>query len=94
MALTRSSAAHGAARLFDLLTLPDDLLVKVARHALAMEVPAALRLLQTCTALKVRLGVVRAEAEARKIEWAVGRKPAGRTWRDEWPDMYMERARG
>ena len=59
MTLTRSSAAR--ARLFDLLALPDDLLVKVAHHALAMEVPAALRLLQTCRALKVRLDVVRSK---------------------------------
>ena len=49
MAVTRSTAAR--ARLFDLLALPDDLLLTVARHALAMEVPAALRLLQTCKAL-------------------------------------------
>ena len=71
MAVTRSSAAR--ARLFDLLTLPDDLLVKVAHHALAMEVPAALRLLQTCKALQARLGVVGAEAKelakALKLCW-------------------------
>ena len=67
MAVTRSIAAR--ARLFDLLALPDDLLLKVARHALAMEVPAALRLLQTCKALHARLGVVPAEAEALKLCW-------------------------
>ena len=67
MAVTRSSAAR--ARLFDMLALPDDLLVAVARHTLAMEVPAALRLLQTCKALQARLDVVRAEAEALKLCW-------------------------
>ena len=40
MAVTRSIAAR--ARLFDLLALPDDLLLKVARHALAIDLPAAL----------------------------------------------------
>ena len=67
MAVTRSSAAR--ARLFHLLALPDDLLLKVALHALAMEVPAALRLLQTCKALQARLGVVPAEAKALKLCW-------------------------
>ena len=37
-------AAH--ARVFDLLALPDDLLLAVARHALAAELPSALRLVQ------------------------------------------------
>ena len=84
MAVTRSSAAR--ARLFDLLTLPDELLILVARHALAMEVPAALRLLQTCKALHNRLGVVPAEAEALKVELAALKQshsdglPAGWTW--------------
>ena len=67
MAVTRSIAAR--ARLFDLLSLPDDLLLTVARHALAMEVPAALRLLQTCKALQARLGAIGAEAEALKLCW-------------------------
>jgi len=67
MAVTRSIAAR--ARLFDLLSLPDDLLLTVVRHALAMEVPAALRLMQTCKALKNRLSVVPAEAEALKLCW-------------------------
>ena len=67
MAVTRSSAAR--ARLFDLLALPDDLLLKVALHALAMEVPAALRLLQTCKALQARLGAIGAEAAALKLCW-------------------------
>ena len=62
-------AATQAAAIFDLLDLPDDLLVKVARHALAMEVPAALRLLQTCKALQARLGAIGAEAEALKLCW-------------------------
>ena len=52
-----------------LLALPDELLILVARHAQAMEVPAALRLLRTCKALQTRLGVVRAEAEALKLCW-------------------------
>ena len=51
-------AASQAAALFDLISLPDDLLLKVALHALAMEVPAALRLLQTCKALHARLGYI------------------------------------
>ena len=42
----------------NLLALPDDLLLVVARHALAIELPAALRLLQTCTVLHARLDVV------------------------------------
>ena len=61
--------AAGHTRVFDLLALPDDLLLAVARHALAAELPSALRLLQACTALRARLGVVQAEATARRLCW-------------------------
>ena len=54
----------------NLLALPDDLMLVVARHALAIELPAALRLLQTCTVLHARLDVViRAEVKALRLCW-------------------------
>ena len=64
---TRSAAAR--ARRFDLLALPDDLLIAVARHALVADVPSMLRLLQACTALRARLGVLQAEANALRLCW-------------------------
>ena len=65
MAVTRSTAAR--ARLVDLLSLPDDLLLKVARHALAMEVPAALRLVQTCKALQAAQNATRNDVATARI---------------------------
>eukprot|EP00665_Eupelagonemidae_sp_cell47_P002354 gene2354-2925_t len=48
----------------ELLSLNDDLLLTIARELIARDVPAALRLLQTCTQARARLYVVQAEAAA------------------------------
>jgi hypothetical protein len=60
----------GGRRDFALLdALPDELLHEVWRHALVAHLPSALRLRQTSRALFNRLLPVRAESEARRLQW-------------------------
>ena len=87
--LTRAAARRRGPP-FDLLALPSELILLVARHLLADELVSPLRLGQTCLALWAKLKDVRAEAEARRIELHIGRRPSNRSWRDEWPDANLE----
>ena len=61
---TRSRTRALAAPPLDVLSLPDELLLEVGRHALAAHLPSLLRLGQACRALHDRLRPVRAQAEA------------------------------
>ena len=63
---------HDASTMSDervLLTLDDDVLLAIARGLLARELPAALRLLQTCSQLLACLDAIKAEAGARRLQW-------------------------
>ena len=55
--------------LFGPFTPLEDLLLYTARHLLAANLPAALRLRQTCKAFREVLRPVREEAEARRLQW-------------------------
>jgi hypothetical protein len=69
--LTRSRRARDAAVETPnwLLELPGELTVEIARQLLALDLPTALRLCQSCRQLHERLATVRAEAEARRLRW-------------------------
>ena len=77
-ARARATAAAAAA---PLLGLPEDLELYVARLTLADHLPAALRLSQTCTALRSRLAVLLPDAAARRLRW-VPSLSGGMTVRD------------
>ena len=69
--LTRSRRARDAAVETPswLLELPGELTVEIARQLLALDLPTALRLCQSCRQLHERLVSVRADAEARRLRW-------------------------
>lgn len=52
-----------------MLDLPEELHQKIGRHALALDLPSALRCRQACTALRDRLGALEAEAQKRRLQW-------------------------
>ena len=52
-----------------MLSLPDDLLLKISKHVLTIDLPSALRLLQTCASLRMRLAASGAVANARRLRW-------------------------
>lgn len=70
---TQASAAEAAMPVsvarFDLLALPEDILEFIGRLVLAADLPAGLRLRQSCGALHGRLELIKAEAEARRLRW-------------------------
>ena len=71
----RTRAARNAAEAGVSLTgeqfasLPEELMLIVARHALAARLPDALHLRQVCAAFLSKLGPVKEEAEARRLAW-------------------------
>ena len=69
-------ARHPAPEESDELSIPlslqcllDELLIEAARHALAADLPDAMRLAQTCRGLRRTLAPVTAEAAARRLRW-------------------------
>ena len=70
-------ATQHLSRLRLLALLPDELILEIAKHTLALDLPACLRLRQCCKTLREVVDApqagggrsVRAEAEARRLRW-------------------------